>query len=183
MFYKPLRTALLALPTHSNENSTYQVFNCIIQQLPPRRFIKITNNPKSNWSNKGIICNQKNKSGKNLRVKGREASVFPHLEKYNAHAIQKKENYIGKIQMKRSYEVWQDKNNSIAIILAFIYLILKTHMGQHAPLSKLDFCLFVCYPLNLEIKKEPISNLQIPTRVQTYRFFILKLLVHKISFV
>lgn len=54
--------------------------------------------------------------------------------------------------MKLSYEVWQDKNNSIAIILAFIYLILKTHMGQHAPLSKLDF--FVCLlPLKFRIYK------------------------------
>lgn len=31
--------------------------------------------------------------------------------------------------MKLSYEVWQDKNNSIGIILGFIYLIQKTHMG------------------------------------------------------
>lgn len=84
--------------------------------------------------------------------------------------------------MKLSYEVWQDKNNSIGIILGFIYLIQKTHMGQHAPLF-LSWIFFVCYLFNEEILKEPINHLHIPTRLQTYHFFILKLLVHKISFV
>jgi len=36
--------------------------------------------------------------------------------------------------MKPSYEVWQDKNKNVGITLAFIYLIRKTHMGQHASL-------------------------------------------------
>jgi len=35
VFFQPLPAALLALLTRSNENITYLVFNCIIQQLPP----------------------------------------------------------------------------------------------------------------------------------------------------
>lgn len=49
--------------------------------------------------------------------------------------------------MRLSCEVWQDKSNSIGIILGFIYLIQKTHVGQHASLflSWIFFFSFVLF--------------------------------------
>lgn len=45
-----------------------------------------------------------------MRVKGRKASGFPHLEeKYDAHAEISKQDYIGKLLMKLSNDVWQDE--------------------------------------------------------------------------